>query len=562
MLATKQQTIKPSEVLEIIEYYQPKPVDYVKDILGANTWYMQDAIIQSVFDNKLTAVKTCNAVGKSFIAARIAVAYLMLYPGSIVVTTAPTWRQVTDVLWREIGTTVKMSKFKLTSKEVTQAGLNLQTDWFAVGLSTKRPENFFGYHADRILVIVDEAGGVEEAIFKGVAAITPNINSRILYIGNPTSPSGTFYDVFNKPELGAKCFTISAFATPNLTANGIHTTEDLLRIFTPPQGTNQVEHNKNVQGTLNMPFPQLIDPATVYARYHEWGPDSPNWESLIMGEFPSQADQALIPINLVTMAMKMYDTDPATGKQFLEDLDQDGELAYSIPSGAPTYGQDMARFGSDLNVLTPRRGGFVDKQIIWNKKGDGQIDLMESADRILKIIDPLDARTTVNIDDTGNGGGTTDRLRQISRESLKSNKPAHRYKLNAYNFSSKEFMSDFDKEQFFDITSFLYWELRKQFYNKAVALHFDQDLFDQLVGRRWGIVPGGKIKVESKDEYKKRTGGKSPDKSDSLALAFARNDFESWPEPPARPREVESDAGVARHDNREPVASGIMDEVY
>src|SRR5437588_10556749 len=77
---------------------KPIPHLFVKDALGCKTWEKQDEIVQSVFENKVTAVKTCNAVGKSFIAARVVVTWLMLYPGSIVVTTAPTWRQVTDVL--------------------------------------------------------------------------------------------------------------------------------------------------------------------------------------------------------------------------------------------------------------------------------------------------------------------------------------------------------------------------------------------------------------------------------------------------------------------------------
>jgi hypothetical protein len=523
----------------IIETYRPIPEYFVKDMLGCNTWYMQDEIVKSVFKYKLTAVKTCNAVGKSYIAARIVITYLMLFPGSIVVTTAPTWRQVTDVLWREIGTAVKKSKYKLTNKEVNQAGLNLDTDWYAVGLSTKRPENFFGYHADNILVVVDEAGGVEEPIFKGVAAITPNINSRILYIGNPTNPTGTFYDVFTKPELGANCFTISAFQTPNFTANNIANTDDLLRLFTPPEGVTQAEHNRRVQETLKMPFVNLIDPATAYSRYHEWGTDSPAWESLIMGEFPTQADQALIPTHLVTMAMNMYGTDDETGMSYAE------MSGWEIPDGPPTYGQDMARFGSDSNVNTPRRGGWVEKQIVWNK-----VDLMESADRILNLINPLDRETTVNIDDTGNGGGTTDRMRQISRESMAGGNPAHQYKLNAYNFSSKEFMNDADKDKFFDITSMLYWNLRTQFYKKQIALHHDKELFDELVGRRWSIVPGGKIKVESKEDYRKRTGGKSPDKSDSLALSFAKG---------SRPRHATSETPLDEHRRTviQPITSGL-----
>ncbi|HMT18566.1 MAG TPA: hypothetical protein PKD15_00860 [Candidatus Saccharibacteria bacterium] len=511
---------------EIIDTYLPRPHLYINDMLGCKTWAVQDEIVKSVFKNKYTAVKTCNAIGKSYIAARIVVTYLMLYPNSKVVTTAPTWRQVTDVLWREIGTAVKKSKIKLTSKEVTQAGLNLDTDWYAVGLSTKRPENFFGYHGDRILVVVDEAGGVEEPIFRGVAAISPNINARVLLIGNPTNPSGTFYDAFTKPQLGYNCITVSAFNSPNFTDSGITDLETLLRVFTPPENVEQAEWtnkvNAKLEKRLDKTFTGLISPSVVYSRYHEWGVDSPAWQSLVMGEFPSQASQALIPTNLITMAMNMYGIDKDTGKTYAE------LSGWEIPDGPPSYGQDMARFGGDLNVNFPRRGGWVDKPHIWNKKGEGKLDLMESADRILTIINPLDDNVTVSIDDTGNGGGTTDRLNQISREEMNSGRPAHRYTLVPYNFSSKEFMSDEDKERFHDITSLLYWNLRTQFLNKAIALHHDQQLFDELVGRRWFINKSGKIQVESKQDYKERTGGKSPDRSDALALSFAPRKHASW----------------------------------
>lgn len=505
-----------AEFQEMQRIYLAQPHGFIVDVLGDNIWKLQEDITEATFRYKHVAVKTCNAVGKSFIAARIVVSYLMLIPGSIVVTTAPTWRQVTDVLWREIGTAVKRSKVKLTNAEVTQAGLSLDTDWFAVGLSTKRPENFFGYHADHILVVVDEAGGVEEPIFKGVAAITPNANAHVLLIGNPTTPGGTFYDAFTKPELGYKCFTISAFDTPNFTSCGITDLQALLKLFTAPAGVEQNDWNNRVNEKLEQymdpNFRGLIAPSVVFGRYHEWGDDSSAWESLVMGEFPSQANQALIPTNLVTMAMNMYGTDESTGLSYAE------LSGWKIPDGPMAYGQDMARFGSDMNVLTPRHGGWVDDQISW-----GKVDLMESATRILNVIDPLDPLTEVNIDDTGNGGGTTDRLNEKKHESELSDMPMHQYTLNPYNFSSKEFMNEADRNKYADITSMIYWNLRTQFYNKAIAMKYDKELFDELVGRRWSIIPGGKIKVESKEEYKKRTGGKSPDKSDSLALAFARS---------------------------------------
>src|SRR5207253_3185256 len=127
------------------------------------------------------------------------------------------------------------------------------------------------------------------------------VNAHVLYIGNPTNPTGTFYDLFSNPRV--KKFSISAFDTPNFKHVGIHTLEDLIAKMTPPPSVDPLDYDpfKNV----TWPFAELISPAVVYDRYREWGTDSPSWQALIMGEFPSQAEQALIPIDLVTMAMSM-----------------------------------------------------------------------------------------------------------------------------------------------------------------------------------------------------------------------------------------------------------------
>lgn len=516
MLPEAPEKVTPEDIQFIRDTYMDgKQHLFVRDVLGANTWDFQDELILSVFKYKTTAAKTCNAVGKSYTAAKVAVSFLSLLPHSIVVTTAPTWRQVTDVLWREIATTVKRSQYKLTENEVTQAGLSLDTDWYAVGLSTKYPENFFGYHADHILVIVDEAGGVPEPIFKGVKAITPNANARVLYIGNPTNPDGTFFEAFSNPRI--KRFTVSAFDTPNFIHVGIRDLDDLIRVMTPPAGVDPLEHNPFADVTW--PYPALIAPEVVFERFHEWGVDSPAWQSLVMGEFPSQSEQSLIPVDLVIKAMNagaelkaVYSdpnnpADPNNGKTFAE------LKGSKIPTGKPIYGLDMARFGSDSTVLTPRRGGWVSKQIKWNK-----VDLIESADRVLKLVNPTEERSRIKIDDTGNGGGTTDALRRY--KVTRGDKIPYQYDIDPYNFGH----SASDKDKFHDITSELYWNLRQQFYDETIAFEEnDKKLFNQLVGRRWSLTPAGKIKVENKDEYKKRTGGKSPDESDSLALAFAPN---------------------------------------
>lgn len=496
------------------EHYIKFPDEFIEEVLGSKLWSAQIEIARSVFENKTTAVKTCNAVGKSYVAARIAIAYLMLYPASIVVTTAPTWRQVTDILWREIATAVKRSKYKLTEKEVNQAGLSLNTDWYAVGLSTKYPENFFGYHADRILVIVDEAGGVDEPIFKGVKAITPNRNARILYIGNPTDPSGTFFEVFDETKpLPVKRFTISAFDSPNLKANGINDVDKLLEVFTPPEGVDIAEHIKQVNTTLQLPYPQLIDPSMVYERYYEWGIDSPAWQALIMGQFPTQAESALIPMNLVMRAMDFGRA--ANPKEAAE------ASGWNIQDGEIAYGHDSARFGNDLHVLTPRDGGWVNEQIAWSK-----VDGPTAAQKIITHINPH-ADVVINIDDTGNGGSTSDHLVFIKNQAQRDGH-YYGYMVSPYVFGSKEQMTDEEKLKYYDVTSLLYWNLRMLFMQHKIGFTFyDKELFYELTARQWSIV-NGKIKVEDKETFKKRTGRKSPDRADSIVLAFARPVAGKW----------------------------------
>lgn len=521
--------ITPEQALELINGYRKVPEQYVKDVYGSDLWDKQEQILLSVFKYRETAVKTCNAVGKSYVAARIAHAFLDLIPGSIVVTTAPTWRQVKDVLWREFSMCHSKALYPLGGS-LSQTAFEYDKDWYAVGLSTSQPENFFGYHADHILVIVDEAGGVPEPIFKGVKAITPNVNARVLYIGNPMNPSGTFYDAFTRPTV--KKFSISAFETPNFKAAGVQTLDQLLEVMTPPEGVEPEDHDPFRD--IEWPYPALISPRVVYDRYYEWGLDSPAWQSLVMGEFPTQAENSLIPIDLVMQSMQdMSKIDDQTGKTYAE------MNGWKIPDGPMQYGLDMARYGSDKTVLTPRRGGWVDELISW-----GKTDTNTSAQKVINLIDPVQP-VRINIDDTGNGGGTTDALNYFYREKMNAEQP-YRYSVVPYNFASRPQ----DTDRFHDFTSELFWTLREQFFARAISLPYDEELMAELTGRQYNITIQKKIKVESKDEYKKRTGRKSPDKADSLALAFYQSEGASWSDVVA----VQKEQSKATKQRREPDA--------
>jgi hypothetical protein len=53
-----------------------------------------------------------------------------------------------------------------------------------------------------------------------------------------------------------------------------------------------------------------------------------------------------------------------------------------------------------------------------------------------------------------------------------------------------------------------------------IGIDNDRELMIELSGRRYLYDKQGRRMVEPKDEYKKRNGGRSPDKADALLLCY------------------------------------------
>lgn len=518
--------LTPEQAVRFQNLYRQMPDAYVQDILLSDPWSTQIEIIKSVFNNRYTAVKSCNAIGKSYISARIALAFLELHKDSIVLTTAPTWRQVKDILWRELGSAYAKSLIKFGPADPSQVGLELSKSWYAVGLSTRDSEKFYGYHAPHILVIVDEASGVEEAIYNGVDAVTTDKNAHVLLIGNPTSSDGRFRRAFTDPNIAGlyNKFTISAFDTPNFKANNINNLDDLLDVFTPPAGVELIDHIKKVSANLITAKPGLIDPVVAYTRYLENGTDSPFWQANIMGEFPSQAENSLIPMHLIQKSMDVrkqidrintLDTNSPEYKEYLQHPEWNVEI-----SEVTDIGIDVARFGSDKTVMLRRNGGYVNDAVSWAKK-----DTSETSERVFNTIDPQDHMTTLLIDETGVGGGVVDQLRKMV-----ANNALFRFNVRGINFGA----ATTQPEKFYNYRAEMFWNLRELFINHKIALPDDPELANELASIRYEYTTKSQLKIEAKDEIKKRT-GKSPDKADALALAFAKINRISWGNLPQSP---------------------------
>src|ERR1035441_7543423 len=149
--------------------YQNDPAKFCRQELSFAPGGKQREILEAVRDHPRVTVRSCHGVGKTAVAARAVLWFLATHENSRVITTAPTWSQVEQLLWREIRSAVATAHANGTGKMFPPsqvAKLELSNRWFALGLSTNEPERFQGHHSNHLLLVVDEASGVDERIFQ------------------------------------------------------------------------------------------------------------------------------------------------------------------------------------------------------------------------------------------------------------------------------------------------------------------------------------------------------------------------------------------------------------
>lgn len=189
------------------------PVWFVTKVLGVEPWRKQEEILNAVRDHNYVAVRACNGSGKTFAGALAAIWWLMVHDEAVVITTAPTERQVKEVLWREIRALHRKARHIVRGK-MSLTRLELSDKRFAFGFTTNIEDRFQGFHSENILAIVDEASGVRDYIFDAIFGCLTSSNSKMLMLGNPMKLWGTFYDAFHKDREVWKRIHISAFDTP------------------------------------------------------------------------------------------------------------------------------------------------------------------------------------------------------------------------------------------------------------------------------------------------------------------------------------------------------------
>ncbi len=299
-MKTKTEELLSPEQKEFVRKVVSDPVLFASHILGLDLWPREVEILRSIKTHRRTAVKACHGVGKTFSLAVAALWWLARYHEGIVLTTSPTQRQVRTQLWSEIHRLVDGAPIPYPKLKTTELKFRDDNN-FAIGFSTNQSENFQGYHGKFVLIIADEAPGIESGIWDAMAGTMAGGKVHIVMAGNPTVPSGAFFDAFVKERSLWNCFTISAFDSPNL--KGIKL-EQLLEMD-PAEG-----------GPLDQnPIPYLATRRWVYDQYKSWWHgyegSSPNWLSRVLGRFPDQAQNAMFRLAWLERAKQRESREPA-----------------------------------------------------------------------------------------------------------------------------------------------------------------------------------------------------------------------------------------------------------
>lgn len=479
--AAKPGSIESFTPASILTDYATEPARFAHDILGIDLWSKQQDIADSVARNVRTAARSGHKVGKTELAAALLLWWCTTRVNARGIFTAPTLRQVEEALWAAV---------RRQAEQAQRRGYNLLPEvalspstgvrWAdgrrLFGFTASHPDKVSGPSGENILFVLDEASGIEAGIWQAVQGIlggTDENSGRVLAIGNPTQPSGWFYDAFNeKRELWNEPIRISSAESPNV-ISGVST------------------------------VPGLATRTWVREMAEEYGEDSPIYQVRVLGDFPTSSANQVIGLGHIEGALARW-----------EDTTDEGVCV--------DLGVDVARFGDDDSAVTGRRGLKLYSPR-WFEREAGLRAVVNGYDSgkvaglVLQCLGALrkpDERARIKIDAAGGYGGAVADVLRALQEKNELDSFVQIIEVNVSESSS-------EPEKYPILRDELWFGGRK-FFQAGGAMYSDPRLEAELIAPVYAPTPKGQFKVEPKTDTKKRL-GRSPDRADSALLAIYDN---------------------------------------
>jgi len=338
-----------------LKLWKESPLTFVTEAIGATPSTQQAEALKVFPKSRRTTIRSGHGTGKDATAAWLTLWFMTTRPYPKVVCTAPTARQLADILWSEISKWLRKSI--LTSEFIIQKDKMFHKDapkeWWcrAVSPSVKaskeeQAETLAGFHGDHLLIIADEASGIPDPVFIPLEGAMTQEDNKVLLIGNMTRNSGYFYDSHFHDKIN----------------------RDWLKLhWDSRESTNVAKEYPIYMST-------------------KYGEESNVFRIRVAGDPPLDAENTLIPL---AWAMQCI------GNEVPDNPDE------------PLYlGVDVARYGEDKSIILPRKGLQI---LPWEEfQGMNTIDL---AGHVVRTFNDLEAEGA-GVDEIGVGAGVVDWLQK------------------------------------------------------------------------------------------------------------------------------------------------------
>lgn len=359
--------------VERLRRWRADPRIFARECLRLEPDAWQDEVLAAAITNPRVALKASKGPGKSWLLAVLMWWFMATRLHPKIVATSITGDNLADGLWTELAKLQQRSDFLKAAFRWTATRIaavdHPETWWMSArtwpkgGDASQQADTLAGVHADNVMFVLDEAGGIPDAVAAAAEGGLANASkehgreARFLIAGNPTHLSGPLY-----------------------------------RACTSERGLWFVYE---ISGDPDDPKrAPRVDIEWARAQIAKYGRDNPFVLVNVFGKFPPLSSNALFGPDAVSEAMKRVIP----------------EAAYKYE--AKVMGVDVARFGDDRTVIALRQG-----RVAFAPKVLRNLDTMQVAGQVALAFD-RHKPDAIFVDQATFGAGVLDRLVQLGYPAL------------------------------------------------------------------------------------------------------------------------------------------------
>lgn len=362
------------EAAKKLKRWRDDPVVFVQECFGVNPDPWQVDVLREFPTARRQAEKACKGPGKTACLSWRAWNFLVTRLHPKVAATSISKANLADGLWTEMAKWQARSEFlkqafvwtktRIHSRDHPETWFMSARSWTKGGADNQQANTLAGLHADNMLFILDEAGGIPDAVMAAAEAGLANDfgagthDAKILMSGNPTHLEGPLYRACTSER--------HLWQVTEITSDP----DDLKR--TPRVSADWARE-----------------------QIEKYGRENPWVLVNVFGKFPPSSVNALLGPDEIEDAMKR--TVPPDAYQWSQKR----------------LGVDVARFGDDRTVLFPRQGLVAFDPVVMRHDAAKDNPSVDIANRVMRAKMSWEHEMEI-FDDTGGWAkGAVDILRSV-----------------------------------------------------------------------------------------------------------------------------------------------------